>query len=412
VKKPLPFSVALVADNASTVFGGEAIIPYHYFRLLSEQGIEVWLIVHARCKEEMTHLLPYKTDRMIFIADSGIESAIFKLETLPFLKHFRDALSHFRELIFHYRQSQVVKKLIRAKKIDLVHQPIPVSPKQPSFLYGLKIPLIIGPMNGGMEPPTGIRDFQSNLTRFGKYIGRKLAIAMNSLIPGKKEANLLLVANQRTAKALPFRAKRLEKLVENGVDLTLIDPVIKSKDNNPITFIFVGRLIELKGVDYLIKAFQKIQSHFPCELQIIGEGPCQQALQELAHESSQIHLLGHLPWKETLAKLKKADVFVFPSLMECGGAAVLEAMASGLPVIAANWGGPADYLDPSCGILITPLNKEQFVEDLAKAMETLGKDSSAREKMGTAGYQRVQEEFNWNKKIEKIIHFYQEVLQE
>lgn len=404
------FSVALVADNASTVFGGEAIIPYHYFRLLSEQGIDTWLIVHDRCRVEMMRHLPEKMDRMIFLTDSRLELAIFKLETLPFLKYFRDALSHFRELIFHYRQGKVLKKLIRDKKIDLVHQPIPVSPKQPSFLYGLKTPLIIGPMNGGMEPPMGMRDFQSNLTRFGKYLGRKLAIAMNSLIPGKKEANLLLVANQRTAKALPFCAKRVEKLVENGVDLALIDPEIKPKHNSSIIFIFVGRLIELKGVDYLIKAFRKIESHFPCELQVIGEGPCRQALQELSNESPHIHLLGHLPWKETLTQLKKADVFVFPSLMECGGAAVLEAMASGLPVIAANWGGPADYLDPSCGILITPLNKEQFVEDLAKAMETLGNDPATREKMGAAGYHRVQEEFTWSKKIEKIIRFYQEAL--
>ena len=52
--------------------------------------------------------------------------------------------------------------------------------------------------------------------------------------------------------------------------------------------------------------------------------------------------------------LRNSDIMVLPSMRECGGAVVLEAMASGVPVIAAKWGGPADYISEGTGILIPP----------------------------------------------------------
>ena len=54
------------------------------------------------------------------------------------------------------------------------------------------------------------------------------------------------------------------------------------------------------------------------------------------------------------------DALVLPSLYECGGAVVLEAMAMGLPVIATKWGGPTDYLDEKTGILIEPTGRRKF----------------------------------------------------
>jgi glycosyltransferase involved in cell wall biosynthesis len=67
-------------------------------------------------------------------------------------------------------------------------------------------------------------------------------------------------------------------------------------------------------------------------------------------------------------KLTRSDALVLPSMYECGGSVVLEAMAMEVPVIATAWGGPADYLDPSCGILVEPYSKESFVDDLSLAL--------------------------------------------
>jgi glycosyltransferase involved in cell wall biosynthesis len=103
-------------------------------------------------------------------------------------------------------------------------------------------------------------------------------------------------------------------------------------------------------------------------------------------------------------------VFILPSLRECGGAVVLEAMANGLPIIATNWGGPADYLDDSCGILVPPTDPERFVRDLADAMTALASDPERRRTLSEAGVRRVATEFTWSKKIEDVLAVYGSVL--
>jgi glycosyltransferase involved in cell wall biosynthesis len=84
-------------------------------------------------------------------------------------------------------------------------------------------------------------------------------------------------------------------------------------------------------------------------------------------------------------------------------------MAMGLPVIATRWGGPADYLDDTCGILIDPENPDQFVSALAAAMQRLGGDPALARRLGQAGKQRVTAKFDWERKIDRIIELYREV---
>ncbi len=98
------------------------------------------------------------------------------------------------------------------------------------------------------------------------------------------------------------------------------------------------------------------------------------------------------------------------SLYECGGAVILEAMAMKLPVIATNWGGPVDYLDDSCGILINPYSEESFIENLSLAMEKLAKNPDLRTSMGNAGYKKVLELYDWDKKVDKILEIYRETI--
>jgi len=101
-----------------------------------------------------------------------------------------------------------------------------------------------------------------------------------------------------------------------------------------------------------------------------------------------------------------ADIFVLPSVRECGGAVVLEAMARGLPVIATNWGGPADYVTAETGILIDPLSRAHMVAEFAKAIDQLAFSAELREKYGRAAIQRVREQFRWEDKANTMIELY------
>lgn len=85
-------------------------------------------------------------------------------------------------------------------------------------------------------------------------------------------------------------------------------------------------------------------------------------------------------------------------------------MAAGRPVIATAWGGPADYLDPSCGILVTLTSEVSVLSDLRSAMVTLAHSHKLRLQMGRAGRQKAINEFDWHRKGDRMLEIYCEAL--
>jgi glycosyltransferase involved in cell wall biosynthesis len=89
---------------------------------------------------------------------------------------------------------------------------------------------------------------------------------------------------------------------------------------------------------------------------------------------------------------------------------VLEAMASAKAVIAVNWGGPADILDASCGILIEPRDPVSLVADLEQAIVNLANHRNRCASLGRAGRAKVLAEYTWPMKIERLIEIYREAI--
>ena len=78
--------------------------------------------------------------------------------------------------------------------------------------------------------------------------------------------------------------------------------------------------------------------------------------------------------------------------------------------VATNWGGPIDYIDATCGILVEPSSKEGFVKGLTEAMLKLTESPELRQSMGSAGYLRVREHFDWERKVDRMIEIYQQTI--
>ena len=471
--------VLIVAEHASLKFGGEAALPLHYFRVLRQRGIETWLVVHERTRDELKSLFESDFDRIHFVPDTFWHRVVWQCSKL-----LPNRVSYFTfglilRLMSQIVQRRIAQKLVREQKIDIIHQVIPVSPKDPSMIFGMGVPVVIGPMNGGMNYPPAFRYMQSQFVNLSVGIGRFFAYLFNAVISGKRKAKILLVANQRTKDALPKGISgKVVELVENGVDLSiwkpksqnqssgLEDPVQVARNNplvistgaekqgnnfspvalfeetttqhseqkpqQPTKFVFVGRLIDWKAVDLLILAFKRVAEQLPVELEIIGDGSERSALEAQAKElgliksqntesTSQdsggkpqerdfVYFAGWLSQTECAERLHLADVMILPSLLECGGAVVLEAMAIGIPVIATNWGGPADYLDKSCGILVEPASRDSFINYLATAMIKMAKSPELRQAMGKAGRQRVLNHFDWEVKVDKMLEIYEEAI--
>ena len=414
--------ILLVAEHASAKFGGEAALALHYYRVLRARGAQVWLVAHERTRAELTALFPNDAGYMFFVADTKWHRLLWRVgQKLPTrLANF--STGFVMRLLSQLAQRKLIKQLVQEKGITVIHQPMPVSPKEPSLIYGLGAPVIIGPMNGGMDYPPAFKGMQSRLGLVTLWLGRKAANGMNLLMPGKRKAALLLVANQRTQQALPSCLKnaRVEQLVENGVDLSLWKDVTRTNTRGTMDtthFVFLGRLIALKAVDLLLHAFAQAARHAPMSLLIVGDGVERQNWERLvselglagaARQAGKVHFAGWLPQESCAAVLQESDVLVLPSLHECGGAVVLEAMAMAMPAIATNWGGPADYLDSACGILVDPTSREGFVDGLRDALLTLAKQPELRVAMGRVGRQKIIDQFDWEVKVDRIVETYQQ----
>jgi len=410
-----PLGILIVCEHASARFGGESILPLHYFRILRRRGVDVRIVAHERTRGELVGLLPEEAGRMYFLPDNAINRLAWRLGSfLPAqIDHF--TFGYLIRLGTQRAARDLARRLIAEHGINVVHQPIPVSPRETSLLYDLGAPVVIGPMNGNMSyPPAFAR--RGKLKFLGAVVGltRLAAGCVHRLMPGKLRAAVLLVANERTRAALPSGARgEVIPLVENGVDLQVWAPIgSRSEASRPARFVFLGRLVDWKAVDLLLEAFAQVRATPLPRLDILGDGPMRAALEDQARSlgiSERIHFTGWLPQSECARRLRDSDVLVLPSLYECGGAVVLEAMACGLPVIATAWGGPKDYLDSTCGILVAPESREALIGGFARAMNSLANDRSRSANLGRAGRERVERMFDWETKVDHVLAVYRRV---
>ena len=416
------FSVLIVCDQASAKFGGEAILPLHYFRLLRNRGFEVWLVVHSRTRAELAELFPGE-QRIRFVEDSRLHTTLWKLGTWlpPMLAYVTTGF--ISRLFVQREQRRIVRGLVASEGIDLIHQPTPVSPREPSIIFDVGAPVIIGPMNGGMDYPPAFRAEQSAIKKLLFRVGVAQVSWLNRLMPGKRRAAILLVANERTRAALPEGVcERVERLGENGVELDLWSqvPPPPRRSSGIVTFGFVGRLVKLKAVDILLDAFAIASASAPMRLVVIGDGEERERLHRQAASlfpsrpsegaGAPVRFTGWVSQSACAAELAEVDGLVMPSLRDCGGAVILEMMSMSKPVIATAWGGALDYLDDACGILVEPTSRTALIEGLAAAMVRLAHAPAERAAMGRAARLKVETHYDWEVKAEDMLDVYRRVL--
>lgn len=403
--------VCIVAEHASTRFGGEAILPVHYFRLLRSRGVECWMVVHSRTQSEVLELFPRDAERIHFVPDLWIHKLNFALSKYLPRRVSEASFGLLNQLITQFVQRSVIQRLVREQHIDVVHQPIPVAPRFPSLMFNLGVPVVIGPLNGGMEYPPAFRRAESKITQLILGVAKLFANLGNMLLPGKRRADVVLVANQRTQRALPKGIQgTIVELVENGVDMDVWQSDACDSEESKTRFVFLGRLVDWKALDIVIRALVRVPL---AELEVIGGGPMLAEWQALAAEAgvaSRVHFAGWRPQKECAEHLRTSVGLVLPSLYECGGAVVLEAMAMGKPVIATRWGGPEDYLDESCGILVDPQSYAEMIEGFACGMQSLIDSPDLARKLGSAGRKKAVRDFDWQKKIDFVVSVYQKLV--
>jgi len=161
----------------------------------------------------------------------------------------------------------------------------------------------------------------------------------------------------------------------------------------------VGRLVPVKNHERLLQAFARVLEYQPeARLLIAGQGRLEESLKKLAESLGLSNYVNFLGFREDIPQLLKTlDVFVFPSLREGFGMALLEAMASGLPVIGARVGGIPEILsDCPGGRLVNPINTDELAATMIELIQT---PPSCLEEMGKLARQRALGSFSSNRMV-------------
>ncbi len=170
-----------------------------------------------------------------------------------------------------------------------------------------------------------------------------------------------------------------------GVDSHRFDPGKRDHDlrfslgvgPDDILLTYVGRIANEKNLDMLMQAWQRLPSHAHCHLLLIGDGPLRGRLE--AANDPRIIFVGYRYGEDLAHMYASSDLFVFPSLSETFGNVVLEAMASGLPVIGFDVQGPRDIIrNRHTGVLVEQVDADA----LSAAIQELLCNRERRREMG------------------------------
>ena len=227
-------------------------------------------------------------------------------------------------------------------------------------------------------------------------------------------ADFVTANSSKTAESADRIIKTNIELIPMGVDLDLFYKDKTNKKNKNPKIIFVGRLIDWKGVGYLLDAIAKVKIKYPTILlEIIGDGSekvnLQKRVKELKIENNVV-FWGSIPNHKLPYFYRSSDIFVIPSIIndngetEGLGTVTLEAMACGIPVIGTDVGGIPDIIkNKVTGFLVEEKNGEAIADCIIKILG----NKSLRDDMCQNAQKIIVERFSWDVVSDRFIELYQ-----
>lgn len=391
--------IAVVGDNASMRMGGEAQKPLRFFEGYRALGHDCRLVVHSRCRNELRDRLdPGEFGDVHFVEDSPLERAIHRFSKLLPRTLAENTAGRVMGLIFQLRARRLVRRLQRSVPIDVLHQPTPISPGLPSLMYGFGCSVVCGPMATNPGWPPALR---SRLHQVSSLLARPLWWLVrlgHVLAPGKRRARTLVAANRQTADILRWVTGGhvpVQTSLENAVEDFWFETTNRADPQTP-RFVFVGRLVDWKGVDLLVEAASRLSR--PATLTVVGDGPERGRLEALAGKCNlaRIEFPGWLSHEAIAELYGRATAAVSLSLKEAGGTSIQEAMAAGVPVVATAWGGHMTRMIPEAGVLVLPDGRESIIAQTVAALERLMADPEHQQACGAAARNHASQHFRWS----------------
>jgi len=220
-----------------------------------------------------------------------------------------------------------------------------------------------------------------------------------------------VVSNSSGLRLLALETNPLQEIsiIPNGIDIEEFKPSKEKEVDGYIRILCVSRLTPRKGIRYLLQAMKLLlteNTERKIELWIAGEGDATASLKQLSKElgiESKVKFFGKVEHKKLASYYQTADIFCLPSLNEGMSNTMLEALASGMPIVATVTGGTEELVgDGENGFFV----EQKSAKDLAQKLEILINDNNLRTQFGNASRARA-EKMSWKNVADSYYQMYQ-----
>ena len=335
------------------------------------------------------------------------------------------SLDRFRAIVkpgyvpYYFKARRFLKRFLKQRQFDVIHHLSPFAWRYPSPAVGLGVPVVRGPVAGGLKTPVSLlSETKGRALPFMFLRGTdQWRMKWDPILRSSyRETEHLLMAApymRDFLSALPLGSNSIE--IEHGIS-ELPKKISRggiSQTGEVIRLLYVGRVIPTKGLRLAIRALGQTKT-LPClSFTVVGDGEdlssCRAEVERL-HLQDRVRFLGWCPKAEVQEHYNNADILVFPSFREPTGGVLLEAMAHGVAIVTCAHGGPDYMVSDECGIKVQPSSEERFVADIAGAIDRLASDGQLRCRMGAAATARAEEHFGWAAKRKRISALYADVV--
>jgi glycosyltransferase involved in cell wall biosynthesis len=309
----------------------------------------------------------------------------------------------------------IAAELKSGGRFDIIHQLTPLALRYASPAHGFGIPYVLGPHAGSLTTPqaftqecrsaplfTRLREIDRFRLEADPWLRRSFAGA----------ACIIGVAPYVREVLGSIPLQRFEVMTELGVDEPL--PPVPARGFAPgLRLLHVARAVRTKGLRDCIRALAHMADMPDVTLTQAGDGEelalCREEARRLGVES-RVNFLGRVPRQRVEELYASSDAFLFPSFREPSGSVVFEAMRHGLPVIAADRGGPGHVVNAGSGLKVPVEDPAQLAGALATVIRRMAALPGERARLSAGARQRAIELGSWPAKINWLLELYNSIL--
>lgn len=252
---------------------------------------------------------------------------------------------------------------------------------------------IFGPVGGGQTTPASLRSYYNKNKNYEKFrdIVSKAFSKFNFYKKQLSSFNELYAVNDETKNIMQQVAnKPCKKICEISIGENFKALNVTHIKKQPVEIVYLGRLIELKGIMLLMDVIKNIKTDIPFHVSLYGKSELENEIKQYIKKyklENTVAVKGNIDYSQVIGVYQNADIFVHPTLRDSAGTVFIEAIANKLPIVALDQSFAHDLSEHECGLFVnTEQSKEEIINEFAGKLKELIENYDLRVKLGQNGY--------------------------